>query len=114
MTDRQTVVETDPFLAQAARAGMTERDRDALVEAVASDPGGGTALGSGLYKRRAARSGGGKSGGFRTIYYFGGRDVPIYLLAAFSKADRANVARAELDGLRALAKQLGTELRRQR
>ena len=75
---------------------MTGGERAALVLEVAANPEGGIALGGGLRKLRVAREGGGKGGGFRTIYVFGGRDVPIFLLTVFAKNEKDNLSRTEL------------------
>ena len=44
-------------------------------------------------KFRVAASGRGKRGGARVIYFFCGDDLPIFLLAAFAKNDRADLTR---------------------
>jgi hypothetical protein len=49
----------------------------------------------GLRKIRFARRGEGKSGGYRTIHYFAGDDVPVFLLELIDKRDRENLSRAE-------------------
>jgi hypothetical protein len=38
---------------------------------------------------------GGKRGGARVLYIFGGDDVPVFLLAAFAKNERADLTPAE-------------------
>jgi len=53
----------------------------------------------GARKVRIARAGQGKSGGYRTIHYFGGEDVPIFLLALIDKGERANLSMAERNEL---------------
>lgn len=39
---RHTVIETSSYLADARAAGLTEADRDAVVEMIASNPEAGT------------------------------------------------------------------------
>ena len=75
---------------------MSESERMALIHAVATNPEGGIALGGGLRKVRIARDGGGKSVGFRTIYVFGGRQIPIFLLTVFAKNEKDNLSQSEL------------------
>jgi hypothetical protein len=55
----------------------------------------------GLRKVRLARKGGGKSGGFRVIYY---RSTPeeIFLLLAYPKNKQDNLSKAEIKLLREL------------
>ena len=62
-------------------------------------------LGGGVIKRRAARSGQGRSGGYRTIILLrsGARAVFAY---GFAKKDRDNIGRDELEALKALADEL--------
>jgi hypothetical protein len=70
-------------------------------------------LGSGLFKQRIARQGGGKSGGFRTIIVFRHRAVAFFVYG-FAKSDTANVDSQNVQQLRKLArfllKQTGSEL----
>jgi len=49
----------------------------------------------GIRKLRWARRGGGKSGGIRIIYYFHNESMPLYLLAAFGKNEKANLSAEE-------------------
>ncbi len=60
-------------------------------------------LGGGLYKKRIARKGQGKSGGYRTLIAFkkGGRAVFMY---GFSKSERANISLKEKDVYKRLAR----------
>lgn len=48
----------------------------------------------GARKVRFARRGKGKSGGYRTIHFFGGDDVPLFLLALVDKGREANLSTA--------------------
>lgn len=105
MTQLQTVVELPEFV-RRARAIMREEERTELVDFVAANPEAGISLGGGLRKLRFARDGGGKSGGFRTIYVFGGTSMPIFLVTVFAKNERDNLGRAEQADLVALAKAL--------
>ncbi|MFC0203528.1 type II toxin-antitoxin system RelE/ParE family toxin [Novosphingobium soli] len=79
----QTVVELPEFLSRA-KAIMSDEERMALVNFVAGTPEAGISLGGGLRKLRFARPGAGKSGGYRTIYVFGGRHAP-FLVTVFAK-----------------------------
>lgn len=59
-------------------------------------------LGGHIYKKRVARSGKGKSGGFRTIICFKQNDRAIYL-HGFSKSSKGNISDRELQSLKKLA-----------
>ncbi|MFX4295764.1 type II toxin-antitoxin system RelE/ParE family toxin [Sulfitobacter sp. DFL-23] len=48
-----------------------------------------------MRKVRIPRVGGGKSGGFRTMYVFGGAHMPIFLLTVFAKNEKANLSKSE-------------------
>jgi hypothetical protein len=63
-------------------------------------------LGGGLRKIRIPRAGGGKSGGYRTVYVFGGVHMPIYLITVFAKNEKDNLTKAELATAVELAKAL--------
>jgi hypothetical protein len=101
----QTVVELPEFL-RRAKAVMSEEERAALVDFVAANPEGGVSLGGGLRKMRFARPGGGKSGGYRTVYVFGGTHMPIFLVTVFAKSEKDNLGRKEQAELVELSKAL--------
>ena len=64
-------------------------------------------LGGYLFKKRLARSGGGKSGGYRTILGFRKHNSDlIFFLYGFPKNSRANITRREQDALSLNAKAL--------
>lgn len=105
MTALQTVVELPEFL-RRAKAVMSDEERAALVSQVAANPQAGISLGGGLRKLRFAREGGGKSGGYRTVYVFGGVHMPIFLVTVFAKNEKDNLGRVEQAELIALSKAL--------
>ena len=90
----QTVVELPEFQ-RRAKAVMSDSEREAAIVWIAGNPEAGASLGGGLRKVRIPREGGGKSGGFRTIYVFGGRHMPIFLLTVFAKNEKANLTPKE-------------------
>ena len=97
------VVETEEFERRAA-ALMSDEERMGVIDAIARDPGAGVAIGGGIRKLRFARKGGGKSGGYRTIHYFGGDlSTPVFLLTVFAKNEKANLTPVETATLRKLA-----------
>ena len=56
-------------------------------------------LGGGVYKLRIARSGEGKSGGYRVIVFFRSEERTFYVYG-FAKSDRANINQKELAKLK--------------
>lgn len=91
------VVTTSVFEADAKAAGLTETEINAIVAWIAANPLAGDIMQGtgGARKVRFPRPGKGKSGGYRTIHYYGGIDVPIFLLALVDKGERANLSKAE-------------------
>jgi hypothetical protein len=64
-------------------------------------------LGGGLFKKRIARSGQGKSGGFRTMIASNRKDRWVFLYG-FAKNERSNISGKEQEALRKLAGDLLT------
>ena len=106
------VIETRPYLRAAEAAGMTDAERESAVLMLAKRPQAGDLMPGtgGCRKLRIAGRGKGKSGGYRVITYFGGSDIPVFLLAVFSKGECANLSRAERNDLARLAGTLRSSL----
>jgi hypothetical protein len=102
------VVETPRYLADADRL-FTAEERETIVDLVANDPRCGVVVpgGGSIRKVRVGFGGRGKRGGARVLYIFGGDDVPIFLLAAFAKNEKADLTPAERA---AMAKAVATML----
>ena len=99
-----TVLMTKVFARFARKASLA----DASLAKAAADVAAGefdADLGGHVYKQRVARSGGGKSGGFRTIILFkvGGHS---FFAHGFAKSEKANVTAKELKALKKLAEVL--------
>lgn len=105
MVALQTVVELPEFV-RRAKAIMSDDERTALVNYLAANPDAGVSLGGGLRKVRVPREGGGKSGGYRTIYVFGGSHLPIILITVFAKNEKANLTKVEQAAAVQLSKSL--------
>jgi hypothetical protein len=108
----QAVVETKAYLSAAKDAGMSEEEMLAVVDVIAAAPQIGAIMAGcgGARKIRIAKPGSGKSGGYRVITYFGGEDMPVFLLTVFGKNERANLSDAEKNALAALTKTLRDSL----
>ena len=96
----QTVVETPSYLAAADRL-FSPDERMAIVERLASDPACGVVIpgSGGIRKVRFGFGARGKSGGARIIYLFSGESLPVFVLAAFAKSEKANLSAAERNAL---------------
>ena len=108
-----TVIETPAFLASAADEGIGEEDRLAIVSAMAADPKAGVVMAGtgGARKVRFAGRGKGKSGGYRVVTFFGGDDIPVFLLDVYGKDSQANLSKAERNELREILTALPQEWR---
>lgn len=104
----QTVVETHAYLKASKDAGMSDDDRVSVVDLIAANPQSGEIMPGcgGARKLRFAKAGKGKSGGYRVITYFGGDDVPVFLLTVFGKGEKVSLSKGERNALAALTKTL--------
>ena len=108
-----TVVETGRFLKDADRL-MPETERAELVKFIAANPESGDLIPEtgGVRKLRWALPGGGKRGGARVIYYFHNESLPVFLLAAYGKSEKANLTKAERNAIAKLVPMLVVEYAR--
>jgi hypothetical protein len=97
-----SVILTPDFIADAAGAGLSDDEVNAIVAAIANDPMAGDLRREtgGARKRRFAAKGKGKSGGIRVVTYYAGDDIPIFLLTIIDKSERDNLSKAERNALR--------------
>lgn len=81
------------------RAGelLTQDEQDAVIDLVAYEPACGDLIPGtgGLRKVRIGRSGSGKRGGARVVYYFHDTGYPILLLALYAKNEKGDLTAAE-------------------
>lgn len=114
MVSMHTVVVTPAFDRAAKDAKMSEGEVDEAVDLVAANPTAGDLMQGtgGVRKARLAGRGKGKSGGYRIVWYFGGDDIPVFLLTVFGKGEKDNLSQAERNALRALTATLRESLTR--
>lgn len=98
----QTVIETESYLRAAKDAKMNSEEMTNAVDLVAADPEVGVLMQGtgGVRKVRLAGRGKGKSGGYRIVYFYGGGDIPVFLLTVFGKGEKANLTQGERNALR--------------
>jgi hypothetical protein len=97
-----SVIETPTSLADCRNAGLADDEVSNIIAAISADPLAGEIIPGtgGARKLRFAGRGKGKSGGYRTVSYFAGDDIPVLLLALISKGERADLSQAERNELR--------------
>lgn len=107
------VLTTPIFEADAASAGLLDDEVLEMASLLALSPLAGTIMPGtgGARKVRFAGKGKGKSGGYRTIHYHGGEDVPLFLLALIDKGERDNLSKAERNALAAELQHLASDYR---
>jgi hypothetical protein len=98
----QAVIQTGVFLADCRRAGLSDDEVGEMVAAIAANPEAGDLIPGtgGARKRRFGGRGKGKSGGYRTVTYFAGQDIPVVVLALIDKGERADISAADRNALR--------------
>ncbi|MDE1901779.1 MAG: type II toxin-antitoxin system RelE/ParE family toxin [Alphaproteobacteria bacterium] len=98
----QVVIETPDYLVNAKALGLTADERKAIVNYMAQNPDAGDEMKGtgGARKIRFAGRGKGKSGGYRVITFYAGKDIPVFLLSIFSKGEKANLSQAERNELK--------------
>ncbi len=109
-----SVVELQAFRADAKAAGMSADEVMDLVSFLAANPTAGEVMvgTGGARKLRWRRPGTGKSGGYRIVTYYAGADVPVFLLAAYAKGDRANLSKAERNDLADVLRRVAARYRK--
>ena len=82
-----TVCETHSFRRAANHAGLTREEVEDLVTYLAANPMAGDEMSGtgGCRKFRLAGRGKGKSGGYRTITFYSGPMIPVFLITIFSR-----------------------------
>ncbi len=101
----QTVVELPEFIKCAKKLGLSDEERETIVDLIASDPEAGDEISGtgGMRKLRIARKDKGKSGGYRVITFFTGVDIPVFLVTIYGKNQKANITGAEKSIMKAFA-----------
>ena len=96
-----TVVEVEPFPAKAADV-WNDEERLEFISFIAYNPESGDLIpgGRGVRKVRWSRSGTGKRGGVRVIYYFHDESIPLFLLTVYPKSRKDNLSAAELKAIK--------------
>jgi hypothetical protein len=107
------VCETHVFRRSAANAGMSDDEVSDLITFLAEHPAAGDEIPGtgGCRKLRVAGRGKGKSGGYRTITFFTGDAMPVFLITVFGKGERTDLSQAERNHLAKITKLIVDEYR---
>lgn len=103
MAAPMTVVETGEFL-RKSKPLMPDAERAELVAYLGANPEAGQIIPEtgGVRKVRWGLAGRGKRGGARVIYYYHSERLPLFLLSAYPKNEKANLTRAERNAMKRL------------
>jgi hypothetical protein len=95
-----TIVELPEFI-RKSQGLFADEERRSLINYLATHPQAGDLIQGtgGIRKLRWAIQGRGKSGGARVIYYFHNESIPLFLLTALGKNEKANISPAERNDL---------------
>ena len=101
---KSSLAETPLFIRQV-QAVWDEAERTAFIEFIARNPEEGDFIPEtgGVRKIRWMRTGSGKRGGARVIYFYHSADRPLYLLMVYVKARQENLTAEEKKIVRKLA-----------
>ncbi len=92
----QTVAETPTFTRQVERL-FSEDERRELIDYLANHPTAGDEIPGtgGVRKLCFAALGHGKRGGARVVYFYSGKDMPVYALLAYAKSVKTDLSPSE-------------------
>ena len=102
-----TVAEMPEYMRRASGL-LSEEERKAVINHLAAHTNDGVLMTGtgGIRKLRWGRSGQGKSGGVRVIYYYHDGRLPLYLLTLFGKNEQPNLSKAQRNDLAKLVELL--------
>lgn len=103
----QTILELPEYIRRIAKL-LDKSECNKVINYLAVHPKSGDIITGtgGVRKLRWARSGIGKRGGVRIIYYFHNEGIPLFLLTVFGKKEKDNLTKAERNELSKLVEVL--------
>jgi len=105
------VCETHAFRRAANETGLSADEVTDIICYLAANPMAGDEIGGtgGCRKVRFGGRGKGKSGGYRTITFYSGEMMPVFLITVFGKGEKTNLSKGERNRLRSLTKQIADQ-----
>ena len=103
-----TIIALESFERAAKKVRLAQTEREALILLLERVPASGDLISGagGARKLRLAREGGGKSGGYRVITFFGGGAMPVYLIDVYAKNVKTDLSADERSQVKSLCKEL--------
>ncbi len=100
----RTFIQTNEFVKKWEEMGLTDEDLRRLELEIMKNPHAGAVIQGtgGLRKMRFAFEGSGKRGSSRVCYVDFYRHATIYLITAYSKAEKDNLSRTECNEIKKL------------
>lgn len=107
------VLVTSEFMRDAKQAGLDDEEVSEIVRLIAADPTGGVVIPrtGGARKLRVKAKAKGKRSGYRVVWFYGGDDIPVFLLSMFVKGERIDLTEAERNALKKHLSSIGEEYR---
>ena len=114
MSRRPVSVTELPGYRRRADELLTADEQAAIVDLIAYGPDRGDVIAGtgGLRKLRIGRSGSGKRGGARIIYYFYNTEHPVLLVALYAKNEKADLSAQDKKRIVALVKEITAQWQR--
>jgi hypothetical protein len=109
----QSVVFTAVFERHAKDAGLSDDEMIAIADKIGgkSSPRRSDSRNRRREENAVRACGQRQERGYRTIHYFGGDDIPVFLLALIDKGKRADLSQAERNALSKLLAGIGAAYR---
>jgi len=104
------------FLRSAKKLGMTQEEREEVIDMIAANPSLGDEISGtgGMRKVRIAAKGKGKSGGYRLITFFSGTEIPVFLVTIYTKSQKSTITDKEKSSLKTLSSAIVETYKRKR
>jgi hypothetical protein len=92
---------------------MSDDEISDLTDFLAENPTAGDEMAGtgGCRKVRVKGRGKGKSGGYRTVTFFTGETMPVFLVTVFSKGEKSNLSDKECGELKEITKAIAKTYR---
>ena len=97
-----TIVETPEFTRQSKQLRISDEELDFIKTFIGLNPSSGNVVrgSGGARKVRIPLRGRGKSGGFRVITFYSGRNIPVFLIDICSKREQEDITGARKNAIR--------------